>query len=53
MGKEKGHGTQGILKEKNRDWLQRDKQWVKKCKPADAADGGDAFTLVELKKLQM
>jgi dsDNA-specific endonuclease/ATPase MutS2 len=48
-----GHGTQGVLKEKIRDWLQRDRQWVKKWKPADAADGGDAFTLVELKKLQV
>lgn len=48
-----GHGTQGVLKEKIRDWLKRDRQYVKKWRPADAADGGDAFTLVELKKLQI
>jgi len=48
-----GHGTQGVLKEKIREWLQRDRQWVKKWKPADAMDGGDAFTMVELKKLQV
>jgi DNA-nicking Smr family endonuclease len=48
-----GHGTQGVLKDKIRDWLQRDRQWVKKWRPADAAEGGDAFTMVEVKKLQM
>lgn len=44
-----GHGTQGVLKQKIRDWLKRDKQWVKRSRPADASDGGDAFTMVELK----
>ena len=47
-----GHGTQGVLKQKIRDWLKRDKQWVKSAKPADPSDGGDAFTRVELKSLQ-
>jgi DNA mismatch repair protein MutS2 len=47
-----GHGTKGILKQKIRDWLKRDKQWVQKWSGADATDGGDAFTKVELKKIQ-
>ena len=46
-----GHGTKGILKQKIRDWLKRDKEWVKKWSSADASDGGDAFTKVELKKI--
>ncbi len=44
-----GHGTKGVLKQKIRDWLGREKQFVKKFSSADAADGGDAFTKVELK----
>eukprot|EP00979_Chaetoceros_neogracilis_P008241 scaffold1833_cov263-Chaetoceros_neogracile.AAC.2 len=44
-----GHGATGILKQKIRDWLKREKQFVKKFGAADAADGGDAFTKVELK----
>ena len=47
-----GHGTQGVLKQKIRDWLKRDKQWVKSARPADASDGGDAFTRVELKSIK-
>lgn len=47
-----GHGTQGVLKQKIRDWLKRDKQWVKRARPADPSDGGDAFTMVELKSIQ-
>ena len=47
-----GHGAKGILKQKIRDWLKRDKQWVQKWSSADASDGGDAFTKVELKKIQ-
>lgn len=47
-----GHGTQGVLKQKLRDWLKRDKQWVKSATAADTEDGGDAFTRVELKKIQ-
>lgn len=46
-----GHGT-GALKNKIRAWVQRDKQWVKSWKKADQDDGGDAFTMVEVKKLQ-
>jgi DNA mismatch repair protein MutS2 len=44
-----GHGSQGILKSKIRGWLQSEKQLVKSFQPASAADGGDAFTRVELK----
>ena len=44
-----GHGT-GVLKKKIRDWLRTDRQWVKRFRPADQEDGGDAFTRVELKK---
>ncbi len=47
-----GHGTKGVLKQKLRDWLKRDKQWVKNARPADASDGGDALTRVELKSIQ-
>ena len=47
-----GHGTQGVLKSKIREWLKRDKQWVKNARPAEVSDGGDAFTRVELKKMQ-
>lgn len=47
-----GHGT-GVLKKKIRTWLQGDRQWVKTFKPADQADGGDALTLVELKKQKL
>ena len=44
-----GHGT-GVLKKKIRTWLQGDRQWAKSFRAADSADGGDAFTRVELKK---
>ena len=44
-----GHGT-GVLKKKIREWLQRDRQWVKTYRAADQADGGEALTRVELKK---
>ena len=46
-----GHGT-GALKTKIRSWLQRGKQWVKSYRKADQDDGGDAFTMVEVKKVQ-
>ena len=46
-----GHGT-GALKTKIRSWLQRDKQWAKSYRKADQDDGGDAFTMVEVKKVQ-
>ena len=46
-----GHGT-GALKNKIRSWVQRDKQWVESWKKADQEDGGDAFTMVEVKKMQ-
>ena len=45
-----GHGT-GALKKKLRQWLQRDKQWVKSFKKAREEDGGDAFTQVQVKNL--
>jgi len=48
-----GHGTGGVLKAKLRDWLKRERQWVKRFEPADPSDGGDAFTMVELKKLKL
>ena len=44
-----GHGTGGILKTKIRNWLKTERQLVKKFRPADQEDGGDAFTRVELK----
>jgi len=47
-----GHGTGGVLKNKIRNWLsQMEKRGevVKGWKPADASDGGDAFTRVELR----
>ena len=46
-----GHGTSGILKTKIRGWLQSESRtgMVKKFGPADAEDGGDAFTRVELR----
>jgi len=44
-----GHGANGILKQKIRDWLGREKQFVKSFRAADTSDGGDAFTKVELK----
>jgi len=43
-----GHGTGGILKSNVRKWLKSEKQLVKRWLPADASDGGDAFTRVEL-----
>ena len=47
-----GHGTQGVLKRKLRDWLNRDRTWVKSYKSASAEDGGDAFTMVYVKKIK-
>ena len=44
-----GHGTGGVLKSKIRQWLQSERQLVKRFEPASAADGGDAFTRVELR----
>ena len=46
-----GHGT-GVLKKRLREWFKRDRDWVKTFKPADASDGGDAFTQVTLKKVK-
>lgn len=43
-----GHGTGGVLKSKIRNWLRTERGLVKKYGPADASDGGDAFTRVEL-----
>jgi DNA mismatch repair protein MutS2 len=48
-----GHGTGGVLKTKLREWLKRERQWVKRYQPADTSDGGDAFTKVELKPFKM
>ncbi len=47
-----GHGT-GVLKKKIRSWLQDDRQWAKSFRAADQADGGDALTMVELKKQKL
>ena len=46
-----GHGTGGVLKSKIRQWLKTPdgRSFTKKWSPADASDGGDAFTRVELK----
>ena len=44
-----GHGTNGVLKSKLRQWLKSDRSLVKRWSAADAADGGDAFTRMELK----
>jgi DNA mismatch repair protein MutS2 len=44
-----GHGTGGVLKSKVRSWLQSERQLVKRFAPADQADGGDAFTKVEVR----
>jgi len=44
-----GHGT-GVLKQKIRAWLGSERQFVKKFRAADQADGGEALTRVELKK---
>ena len=44
-----GHGTGGVLKAKIRGWLKSESQLVKRWKPAEASDGGDAFTVVELR----
>jgi DNA mismatch repair protein MutS2 len=47
-----GHGT-GVLKQKIRSWLSTDRQWVKSFGPAEQADGGEAFTKVVLKKVDL
>ncbi|GKZ01023.1 hypothetical protein MPSEU_001053700 [Mayamaea pseudoterrestris] len=44
-----GHGTGGVLRNKIRSWLQSERQLVKTFESADAMDGGDAFTRVELR----
>jgi DNA mismatch repair protein MutS2 len=44
-----GHGTGGVLKGKIRSWLQSQRSLVKRYQPADNADGGNAFTRVELR----
>ncbi|KAL7581435.1 hypothetical protein ACA910_022016 [Epithemia clementina (nom. ined.)] len=44
-----GHGTGGVLKTKIRQWAKTERGLIKKWSPADAADGGDAFTRIELK----
>jgi DNA mismatch repair protein MutS2 len=44
-----GHGTGGVLKNKIRTWLKAERPLVKAYAPADMADGGDAFTRVELR----
>jgi DNA-nicking Smr family endonuclease len=44
-----GHGTSGVLKTKIRAWLKSERSLVKRFKPADSTDGGDAFTRVELR----
>jgi DNA mismatch repair protein MutS2 len=44
-----GHGTGGVLKTKIRNWLKTERTLVKSSQSADKADGGDAFTRVELK----
>lgn len=43
-----GHGAGGVLKSKIRSWLRSERELVKRFEPADRADGGDAFTRVEL-----
>jgi DNA mismatch repair protein MutS2 len=44
-----GHGTSGVLKTKIRAWLKSERSLIKRFKPADSTDGGDAFTRVELR----
>jgi DNA-nicking Smr family endonuclease len=44
-----GHGTGGVLKSKLRQWLPKEKTLVDSFQGADAADGGDAFTRVQLR----
>ena len=44
-----GHGTSGILKTKVRQWLGSERKLVKRFAPASSEDGGDAFTVVELR----
>jgi dsDNA-specific endonuclease/ATPase MutS2 len=44
-----GHGTGGILKAKVRGWCKSERQLIKRFAPADQADGGDAFTRIELR----
>jgi DNA-nicking Smr family endonuclease len=44
-----GHGEKGVLKQKVRAWLQSERTLVKRFSSADQADGGDAFTRVELR----
>ena len=44
-----GYGTGGVLRNKIRGWLKTEGKLVKKFGPADASDGGDSFTRVELR----
>jgi DNA mismatch repair protein MutS2 len=44
-----GHGTTGVLKSKVRQWLRSENKLVKRFAPASREDGGDAFTVVELR----
>lgn len=43
-----GHGSGGVLKTKLREWLKSEKHLVKKWAPAEQANGGDAFTQLQL-----
>lgn len=44
-----GYGTTGALRSQLRDWLRTEKSFVKSFRPASIDDGGDSFTMVELK----
>ena len=44
-----GYGERGILRTKVRDWLKAERTLIKRSSPADASDGGDAFTKIELR----
>jgi len=44
-----GYGERGTLRNKIRGWLKNQRDLVQKWKSADASDGGDSFTKVELK----
>jgi DNA mismatch repair protein MutS2 len=43
-----GHGSGGVLRDKIRGWLKSE-PLVKQYGPADSSDGGNAFTMVQLK----
>ena len=44
-----GHGSGGVLKTKLRGWMKMERRLIKKYAAADASDGGDAFTRIELR----